>query len=195
MLNAMIGVVATEGYETATVEEVIDRATVSPDVFHEYFRDKEDCLLEVLNDVIGRAQHVVQAEYGRPGPWAQRVRNGLAAFLDVLASDPEGTRVAMVDSLGASATTRERYRQALDGYARYFAEGRSQSRMAQKLPAQTEHAIVGGIAATVARRVLAGDVAQLHSLLPDLTYFALVPYVGHATARAVAQEPEPATTA
>lgn len=193
MLDAMIGVVAVEGYETATVEEVIDRATVSPTVFHEHFRDKEDCFLEALEEVLDHVQSVVAAAYERPGPWTHRVKNGLAAFLDVLASYPDGTRVAMVDSL-AGATARARYRRALDSFAGYFGEGRRESRMAQKLPAHTEQAIVGGIAATVARRVLDRDVADLHSLLSDLTYFALVPYVGHARARAVALEPHTAVT-
>ncbi len=54
------------------------------------------------------------------------------------------------------------------------------------LPPQTSEAVVGGIASILHRRVLEGHTAELPALLGDLLYFALMPYLGHDRALAIA---------
>ena len=58
--------------------------------------------------------------------------------------------------------------------------------MAYDLPAPTADAVVGGIALTVRHHVADGDVPGLWNVLPDLVYFALVPYLGPRRASALA---------
>ena len=55
------------------------------------------------------------------------------------------------------------------------------------LPPQTSEAIVGGIASILHRRVLEDHTSELPALLPDLSYFALLPYLGHERALAAAE--------
>jgi AcrR family transcriptional regulator len=50
----------------------------------------------------------------------------------------------------------------------------------------TAEGIVGGIAAIIHKRVLEENTAELPGLLPDLLYFALMPYLGHDRALAAA---------
>jgi hypothetical protein len=55
------------------------------------------------------------------------------------------------------------------------------------LPAQTSEAVAGGIASILHRRVLEGRTSELPGLLPDLLYFALMPYLGHERALAASE--------
>ena len=49
----------------------------------------------------------------------------------------------------------------------------------------------GGVFWIVYHRVIAGETAQITSLLPELVEFSLTPYVGSEAAKRVAAEPLP----
>ena len=47
--------------------------------------------------------------------------------------------------------------------------------------------MVGGMVSLISRRIVAGQTAELESLLPDLTEFTLSPYLGSAEAAKIAR--------
>lgn len=191
LLDAMIETAALRGYDRTTVSRVLSSADVQEAVFSEHFRDKHDCFMQAVDDLIGRAERAALAEFQRPTTWAQRVRLALESLLCALAADPAGARVVLVEMLGAGPSSCERQRSALALFASLLEEGRSLSSNTEHLPPQTSEAIVGGIASILHRRVLQGDTAQLPALHADLTYFALLPYLNHERALAVAGLREP----
>jgi AcrR family transcriptional regulator len=191
LLDAMIATVAIRGYDRTTVSRVLSSADVQEAVFSEHFRDKHDCFLQALDDLVGRAERSAQERFRRVVPWPERVRLALRDLLDALASDPDGARVVFVEMLGAGPAACERHRSMLALFTSFMEEGRSGSPNGGHLPPQTSEAIVGGIAAIVHRRVLQGDTAELPALHTDLTYFALLPYLDHERALAAAGPREP----
>jgi len=56
-----------------------------------------------------------------------------------------------------------------------------------RLSDSTEEALVGGMVSLISRRIVAGQTAELESLLPDLVEFTLAPYVGNDEAARVAR--------
>ena len=104
---------------------------------------------------------------------------GLQTLLYALAGHPDGARVAMVESLSAGEPAVERLRCALAGFVPILEEGLALAPSTEHLPPLTSEAVVGGIAAIIHRRVLEDHTAELPALLPDLLYFALLPYLGH----------------
>ena len=54
---------------------------------------------------------------------------------------------------------------------------------ARRPPALTAETIIGGIYEFIYSRVLHGRVDEFPSLLPDLAYAMMQPYLGHETAR------------
>jgi AcrR family transcriptional regulator len=186
LLDAMIETVALRGYDRTTVSRLLSSANVQEAVFSEHFRDKHDCFLEAVDDLIGRAELSALEQFQRPAPWSERVRLALESLLCALARDPDGARVVLVEMLSAGPAACERHRSALALFASLIEQGRAQSQNAEYLPVQTSEAIVGGIAAILHRRVLQGETAQLPALHADLTYFALLPYLDHECALAVA---------
>lgn len=179
ILDALIATVAYRGYDRTTVERVLQTADVPGAVFDEHFHNKEDCFMQALDALVTRLQDSVQEQFQRTGPWPERVRQGLKALLAALASDPEAARVGMVECLSAGHYAGERYREILGAFVPLLEEGRRHAAYPEHLPPQTSEAVVGGIASILHRRVLEERTPELLSLLEDLTYFALVPYMGH----------------
>jgi AcrR family transcriptional regulator len=189
LLDAMIATVARRGYDRATISRVLFNADLQEAVFTEHFHDKHDCFAQAVDDLIGRVELAALEQFQRDAPWPERVRMGLESLLRALARDPDGARVTLVEMLSAGPAARERQRSALALFASLIEQGRAYCPNSEHLPAQTSEAIVGGIASILLRRVLQAKTEELPALHADLTYFALLPYLDHERAMAVAGLP------
>jgi AcrR family transcriptional regulator len=185
-LDAIIETVALRGYDRTTVSRVLSVAGLEEAVFSEHFHDKKDCFWHALNELIGRGERAALELFESDAPWPERVRLGLDRLLAVLAEDPAAARVLLVETLSAGPEVCERRRIALALLTSLMEQGRTESAGAAQLPAQISEAIVGGVISILHRRALQGQTDQLRSLHAYLTYFALLPYVEHERALALA---------
>ena len=186
LLEAMIETVALRGYDRTTVSRVLSVAGLEEAVFSEHFHDKRDCFWHALNELIARGERAALELFESHAPWPERVRLGLAQLLAALAANPAAARVMLVEMLGAGPEACERRRVALALLTSLMEQGRTESQGAAQLPAQTSEAIVGGVISILHRRALQGQTDELPDLHADLTYFALLPYVEHERALALA---------
>jgi AcrR family transcriptional regulator len=191
LFDAIIETVAVRGYDRTTVSRVLCTADVQEAVFTEHFRDKHDCFMQAVDERIGHVERVALELFEMKAPWHERVRLGLEMLLSGLTEHPTAARVVLVDMLGAGPAACERHRMAFELFTALVEEGRSYSTDTEHLPPQTSEAIVGGIVSILHRRVLQGDTDGLVQLHPDLTYFALLPYLEHEQAWSVAGLREP----
>jgi AcrR family transcriptional regulator len=182
----MIETVALRGYDRTTVSRVLSVAGLEEAVFSEHFHDKRDCFWHALNELIARGERAALALFESDAPWPEQVRVGLERLLSALAEDPAAARVLLVETLGAGPEACERRRVALALLTSLMEQGRTESPGAAQLPAQTSEAIVGGVISILHRRALQGQTDDLPDLHADLTYFALLPYVEHERALALA---------
>ncbi len=186
LLDAIIQTVAERGYDRTTVSRLLSRADVPEAVFSEHFRDKHDCFMHAIDGVIGRTESSAIEQFAQRRPWPQRVSHAIQGLLAALARNPAAADVVFVEMLGAGPAACERQREALSLFASLLEEGRLLCIDSAHLPPQTSEAIVGGIASIVHRRALQGKLAELPALHADLTYFALLPYLDHERAAAIA---------
>jgi AcrR family transcriptional regulator len=189
----MIETVALRGYDRTTISRVLSVAGLEEAVFSEHFHDKRDCFWHALNELIARGERAALELFESDAPWPEQVRLGLGRLLSALAEDPAAARVLLVEMLGAGPEACERRRVALALLTSLMERGRTESSCAAQLPAQISEAIVGGVISILHRRALQGQTDELPDLHADLTYFALLPYVEHERALALA-EVERATT-
>jgi AcrR family transcriptional regulator len=185
LLDAMVKTVAVRGYDRTTVSRVLLSADLQEAVFSEHFRDKHDCFMQAVDDLIARAERWALEQFQGTAPWYERLQLALESLLCALAGDPDSARVLIVEMLAAGPEADERQRSALALFTSLVEQGRIASEETEHLPPQTSEAIVGGIASIVHRRVLQGSTAELPSLHADLAYFALLPYLGHDRALTV----------
>jgi AcrR family transcriptional regulator len=186
LLEAMIETVALRGYDSATISGVLSSAGLEEAVFSEHFHDKRDCFWQAVEELIGQGERTALELFELDAPWGELVRAGLERLLRALADDPDAARVLFVEMPGAGPAACERQRVALQLFTALIERGRPDSSNADRLPAQTSEAIVGGIASILHRRALEGRLDELPSLAPDLTYFALLPYLDHERALNIA---------
>jgi AcrR family transcriptional regulator len=194
LLEAMVRVAAVKGYEATTVADVLDAAAVGRETFDEMFGSKESCFLDAYDAVIDvLLAHVSTAYESTVGqPWPDRICAALRALVDLLATEAEIARMAMVEIAAVGEEARIRYRSALGRFTYFLEEGRAVSPQGEELPADTASFAIGGATAMIFDEVRAGRGTELRRLLPDLLFAVLVPYVGPEAAedemRRVARE-------
>ena len=187
MLDAMAQACASEGYGGATVAAVIAGAGVSRKTFYEQFANREDCFLAAYDAILAQFFGRVIPAYERPGPWPMRVRSAIEALLAFLAAEPAFARMCIVEVLAAGERAIERYNSAVRVLASLLDEGREQLPNPDEVPATMARTVIEGGAFLIREQILAGRTEQLKTLLPDITYAGLVPYLGQDEALRTAQ--------
>lgn len=194
MLEAMVRVAAAKGYEATTVADVVEAAGVSRETFDSTFVGKEGCFLEAYDAVIDvLVAHVSTAFESTVGqPWPDRIAAALRALVDLLASEHDIARMAMVEVTAVGEDARIRYRAALGRFTYFLEEGRTFSSQGDELPADTARFAIGGATSMIFDEVRAGRGPELRRILPDLLFAVLMPYIGPEAAedemRRVARE-------
>jgi AcrR family transcriptional regulator len=178
ILAAMIEVVSTRGYSETRVVDVIGAAGVSRKTFYELFDSKEDCFLAAYDILLGHVLDDAEAAFAlRPAaPWTERVATGLRAVLELLATNPEEARFALVEVLAAGPRALARRDAALRQFTGFIETGRSESSV--DLPVSTAQTIAGGIAELLYSEVLHGAAARLPARLPELVFLIVLPFLG-----------------
>ncbi len=194
LLEAMVRVAAAKGYEETTVADVIEAAAVSRGTFDAMFSSREACFLEAYDAVIDvLVAHVSTAFESTVGqPWPDRIAAALRALVDLLATEHDIARMAMVEVTAVGEDARIRYRAALGRFTYFLEEGRTVSPQADELPADTARFAIGGATSMIFDEIRAGRGPELRRILPDLLFAVLMPYIGPEAAedemRRVARE-------
>lgn len=183
LLAAVVRVTASKGYSATSVADILKEAGVGRESFYELFDDKLDCLLAAHTVLVDHLEATVRAAYEQPGLWVDRVRNSVAAMLEWFAADPAAAQVTLVALSAVGPVSRERFREHFLRFAKLLEDGYDEAESGPARPQAFELAIGAGLA-RVYEEIVRGRVAELPSLLPELTYEVLVPFVGEEVARA-----------
>jgi AcrR family transcriptional regulator len=180
-----------KGYRAVTVANIVRRAGIARNTFYENFSSKEDCYLAASEFAVNEALRRVIEAAGKIESWPGRVNAGLAAFLHYVASEPALARACIVEALSAGPAAVDRYETSIQAFMPLFRVGRTVSRHGEDLPETLEETIIGGIFWIIYQRIIMGQTEQVEELLPELTEFALTPYLGAEAAKRVASGQPP----
>jgi AcrR family transcriptional regulator len=170
----------------ATVTEVCAAAGVSTRAFYEHFTDKEECFMATFDCGVRLLQGAMSAAYGLRGSWPIRIRRGLEMLLALLTAEPAFANLAIVEMIAAGPRGRERIAELLRYFEQFFADA---PREPDQPPASVTvvAAVVSGVFGLLFQYVSLQRTSELPDLLPELTYFVLVPFIGpRAAAEATA---------
>lgn len=184
ILEGMLEVVGSNGYDAASVRMVLDSTGLYRQAFYDEFADKEGCFLEALKFGAAKLEAIaVEAATGEDG-WRAQLRAGIGAVLDALEEDPATGRALIVEvhaagpeALAIRAEAMKRLTEFVDS-ARRVAEG------AEAPPPIAAEGIVAGMHAVVHAKLAAGEDSGFRQLLSDFMYFAVLPYFGPEVADA-----------
>jgi AcrR family transcriptional regulator len=186
LLASLIGIVAAEGYNGATITAITDGAGVTTRTFYKYFDSVEACYLAAFDAVAEMLAERLESAWTEAEGWPAQVKAAIAAALEFFAASPELAVLLLTEPFVAGPAISRRYQQQIGRLAPLLARGRELSAEATAFPTTTERGLVGSIASQIGRKASAGEAAQLPALLPDLVQFVLTPYLGATEARRVA---------
>ena len=174
ILSAVALATAELGYADMSVEAIIARAGVSRRTFYEHFKNKEDAFLAAYDAAVHQLAKHIRRAYLQQTTALERLRAGIGAYLQFLASEPEIARMGIVEVLAAGPRALARRNDALRLFAEIIEDNIHQLVPSCRRPALTAETIVGGIYEVVFSRILAGRTGELPSMADDLLVAVLM---------------------
>lgn len=177
LLEAIVHLVAGNGYAATRVQDVTSYARVSRTTFYEQFADKEECFLAAYN--AGAHAHLEQvgAAIARASDPLERLRAATFAYVEVLAAEPDYARTFLVEihragprALEARVAIHGRYAELLKGW---YAASAEELGLATPLPDEVFEASVAASDAVVATCVRQDAGERLVEIVPTLLYIEL----------------------
>jgi AcrR family transcriptional regulator len=187
LITALILTLADVGYQKTTVSMIGRRAAVSKSDFYKHFDSKDECFLAAYDHATDRIRGTVLDACAETPPteWTARVRAGVGALLTLLADEPPLSTIVLAEGLRAGRGIYDRYQAAVESFVPLLREGAPDPPGAAPVPQATDEAVVGGVAALLSRRVVAGETEDLTKLIPDILEFVLAPHLGTEGARRI----------
>jgi AcrR family transcriptional regulator len=182
LLSAVVPVVDELGWSGVTVADIAARARVSRRTFYDLFADREECLLAMLEDTVGRVERDLAQTGVEGASWVECVRTGLWTILCFLDRDPVLARACVVQSARGSRRVLQAREDLLSRIASIVDGGRSQNARTALAPPLTAEGLVGAALAILYKRLLNGEQAPLSDLHGDLVGMIVLPYLGAAAA-------------
>lgn len=170
ILVALATCTARKGYRATTVADIAREARVSKTVLYAHFRDKEDCLLELVSRatdrVLDELRRTQEAAAAAGVPWRDRLHATVSALLAALASRPEVAWAVLVEVQAAGRSGLALRRGVLERYVTLL--GETAGDLATRFPHEVRPvgedlvlAAVGGIHELMLARVERGQADRL----------------------------------
>ncbi len=175
MYGAMIEAVAASGYGRTSVKQVVMLAGVSRRAFYEQFANKEECFLATLDLIASQALvHIAAGYRSTEGTLEQRMEAALRRFAEVVASNPKGARLMLVDAPSAGPAGWERLTETMRIFEQRLAASFAHAPDAAPLPEPVARAIVGGLRRATFVRLLEQRTDEMPALVEDMLSWTLV---------------------
>ena len=170
ILWALASCMPEKGYQATTISDIAREARVSKTVVYAHFRDKEQCLLELYSranaKVLTTVRRAQEDAHAAGLPWRDRLRAGIGAYLETLATGPEVAWAALAEVQGAGRPALALRRAMIDRYVDLLSEvaaGLAAEHPEEVRPVSRELvlAAVGGINELMLARVERGEAARI----------------------------------
>ncbi len=178
ILHAIAEVTQAKGYADTTVSDIVSAAGVSRDVFYEHFSDKQDAFLEAQNHP---TQHILErcaSAYFAGTEWPERVWRMISELLAMIVDNPAISHLRLVECYAAGPQAIRRAEEITRSFTIFYEEGYRYRPQAAALPKLATQAIAGASFELIQRQVARGELQQLPTLLPRLTYVCIAPFMG-----------------
>lgn len=183
ILEGMLEVVGSNGYDAASVRMVLDSTGLYRQAFYDEFADKDACYLEALSFGAAKLEAIAAGAAADEDSWRARLRAGLSAVLGTLEADRDTGRALIVEVHAAGPEALAVRTEAMRRLTDFIDSARGEAG-GEAPPAIAAEGIVAGMHAVIHAKLAAGEDSGFRDLLPDFMYFATLPYFGSDVADA-----------
>jgi AcrR family transcriptional regulator len=161
LLDAMVAVVAEQGYQDSSVEKVVVRSGVSRRTFYELFANREDCFLAAYDEVVSKALALVDDACRQGSSPDDQIAGALRAFVQFWAEHPAEACTCVDEVMVAGLAGRARQAETVERLARLLERPLAELRGARELDALAARAFIGGIYELLRAPADPGDLTEL----------------------------------
>lgn len=183
LVTAVTETIAEQGYADTTIIEIAERASASLSTFYGNFENKEDALLAALEREREQSLAAARAAVDTAPDWPRGIRAGIDAVFGYFAAEPAAASVALVDAFTAGTEGLEGGDQSIWAFQVFLEPGHE---LAPDTPALVDEALANAVYSLAYGQIRQGRVEQMRELGPTATFVTLTPFIGAATACAVA---------
>ncbi len=163
LIAGAVEVANREGYASASVAEITTAAGVSRPTFYEYFSDREDCLLNAIDETHRRLLHDVRAAV-RAEPPERAMLGAVEALIGFASSDRAAARFVSSESMAGGSRALDARDRGIVEIAGIVNAALEQSAPEIATPDFSTRILLGGIYRLLAARLRRGEpgLAALH---------------------------------
>jgi AcrR family transcriptional regulator len=176
--RALIELVAEVGFPGLDKETLLTRAGVDAGAFDRQFASLQDCFDQVWEALTAEFTAAWNASFAGDGPWRDRLR--AAAYFVLRYHSEDMTRAAFF-FIGAASAGEVAQARRDRMYARgveMVDEARTELDDPDSIPRVEAEAIFGAIYKATIDALRSGDVEAGATIIPQLMYIAVLPYLG-----------------
>jgi AcrR family transcriptional regulator len=185
ILLGVCDAVYDKGYAATTLADVAARASTSIRTFYAHYESKEEAFVDAVDLAQVQSYAAVLAASRRASDWPHAVRAGLAALCNYFAAEPPLAEAVIVEVHAAGEQALRRHEEAVAAIGRLLEPGYE---LAPDTPEIASEAVGAAIDTLLYDAIRAGGGPKVRAIAPTATYLALAPFVGAATAGAVAND-------
>lgn len=200
LLRAVIAAVASTGFASVTVADIVRRARVSRAAFYVHFSDKQDCFLAATRSGGQLMQDHIFAATRKAPPHAspeRTLRAAITAFLEFLAAEPAFARAFYLDMSVAGPPAMSRFVAAQLRFAEmnriWHERARARRPDWPAVPDEAYFALVGATTELVRAEVRQGKIESVKNLADTLVGLHLAVLSGRPWLRAGSYDHRPCT--
>jgi AcrR family transcriptional regulator len=172
LFAALTAIVSEKGYEATRVVDLVKLAGVSRSAFYSQFEDKQECFLAAVEALIGpTVETILRAEKAPTGE--DRVRQGVKAFMELIANQPAASRMCFVEVYAAGPEGVAVMDRAIDTFERFGTDQLNQIPGREGTPAQMVRAMVGGVQKVIHKRLYSDRAEELLEVADELIDWGL----------------------
>jgi AcrR family transcriptional regulator len=188
---AMLDLVADQGYEATSIEEVSERAGCSREDFEREFKGIQECAFWVFDRIVDQFNATVEAAYAAQPAWRDALRAAAYAAARYQRDHPRETRFGALEFLWVGELARARREATFQRFVDLIDAGRSELDDPDSVARSEAEGVIGSIAEMLTKSAGRGEVVDPEKYVPQLMYFAVLPYLGPEAAAEELEMPPP----
>ncbi len=181
ILTAMAASCAEKGFPATTIADIVSHAGISRATFYKHFENKQECFNVTAANFVDELRDAAREALPAEGLPVEALRSMTLAVLERLAAKPACASLLVLE---APTVDPEFIRDGRGAILRSLESRFGEN--SQGTPGANPELAFGRATLLVAGYIAAGKTEQLPSLLPEIVYISLVPYLGQEAALAQA---------
>lgn len=178
----MLVVVGEMGYQSASVEDVLQRSGASRTRFYRLFSNKEECFLTAYEALSEELTDELLATAAKAGDCIEGLRETLARFLGFVAANPAVAAALIVEARAAGEPVVAVQQNTMVRLTRALEGARRQPNALHTGPSSTAALMIGAIESMVRGLLVNGEPERAPAMLGDLLYMVVLSYFGEDAA-------------